>query len=250
MFDIDKEKFGAFVAQLRKEKGYTQKELARRLYISDKAVSKWETGASIPDTALLMPLAEALGVTVTELLLCRRMEQGQAVEPGQVETAVKTAITYSGVTSRGRPLRSRWGLLYFLSLAVGLIFLALDLTLKGEPDMAVTMVILGGIFGAYFCFWAPRELPRYYDDNIIHGMMDGPLRMNIPGLRFHNGNWPHIVNVCRIWSCAALAGYPLLFWGMNLFFPALWQFAGLGISLTLVLGGLFVPVYYVGKKYE
>lgn len=46
MFEIDRKKFGAFVALLRKEKGYTQKELAQRLFISDKAVSKWETGVS------------------------------------------------------------------------------------------------------------------------------------------------------------------------------------------------------------
>ena len=46
MYELNKSKFGAFVAQLRKEKGYTQKELAERLLISDKAVSKWETGVS------------------------------------------------------------------------------------------------------------------------------------------------------------------------------------------------------------
>ena len=44
MFEIDKAKFGAFVAQLRKEKGLMQKELAEKLYVSDKAVSKWERG--------------------------------------------------------------------------------------------------------------------------------------------------------------------------------------------------------------
>ena len=55
MFEIDKRKFGAFVCELRKEKGYTQKELAEKLYISDKAISKWETADSIPDTALLVP---------------------------------------------------------------------------------------------------------------------------------------------------------------------------------------------------
>lgn len=47
MFTIDKQAFGAFVAQLRREKGLTQKELARELYVSDKAVSKWETGGSL-----------------------------------------------------------------------------------------------------------------------------------------------------------------------------------------------------------
>ena len=46
MFAIDKMKFGAFVAALRKEQGLTQRELAERLCISDKAVSKWETGVS------------------------------------------------------------------------------------------------------------------------------------------------------------------------------------------------------------
>ena len=51
MFEIDKAKFGAFVAQLRKEKGLMQKELAEKLYVSDKAVSKWERGLSIPDVA-------------------------------------------------------------------------------------------------------------------------------------------------------------------------------------------------------
>ena len=47
MFRIDNQKFGAFVAELRREKGMTQKELAERLFVSDKAVSKWERGLSL-----------------------------------------------------------------------------------------------------------------------------------------------------------------------------------------------------------
>ena len=46
MFEINKAKFGAFVAQRRKEKGLMQKELAEKLYVSDKAVSTWERGVS------------------------------------------------------------------------------------------------------------------------------------------------------------------------------------------------------------
>ena len=72
---LQKTEFGNFVSSLRKEKGITQKELARQLFVSDKAVSKWETGQSIPDVALLIPLAEILGVTVAELLECHRMEK-------------------------------------------------------------------------------------------------------------------------------------------------------------------------------
>lgn len=47
MFEIDKRKFGEFVSALRKEKGLTQKQLAEKLYISNKAISKWETGGSL-----------------------------------------------------------------------------------------------------------------------------------------------------------------------------------------------------------
>ena len=56
MFEINKSAFGTFLAERRKEKGYTQKELAAKLFISDKAVSKWERALSMPDISLLIPL--------------------------------------------------------------------------------------------------------------------------------------------------------------------------------------------------
>lgn len=59
---------GPFIRQLRKERGMTQRELAAALGVTDKAVSKWELGTSLPDVALLLPLSERLGVSATELL--------------------------------------------------------------------------------------------------------------------------------------------------------------------------------------
>ena len=46
-FELNKQAFGSFLAQVRREKGWTQKDLAERLYVSDKAVSKWERGESL-----------------------------------------------------------------------------------------------------------------------------------------------------------------------------------------------------------
>ncbi|WP_251318550.1 helix-turn-helix domain-containing protein [Flintibacter muris] len=71
---MDNEHFGAFIAQLRKELGLTQKELADRLNVTDKAVSKWETGKGFPDVKLLEPLAQALGVSLVELMQGKRQE--------------------------------------------------------------------------------------------------------------------------------------------------------------------------------
>lgn len=59
---------GPVIKALREKKNYTQKQLADRLLVSDKTVSKWETGRGLPDLSLLEPLAAALGVSVTELL--------------------------------------------------------------------------------------------------------------------------------------------------------------------------------------
>lgn len=65
---MDAKKTGALIAERRKTLGLTQKELAGRLIVSDKAVSKWETGAGYPEVTLLPLLAETLGITVDELL--------------------------------------------------------------------------------------------------------------------------------------------------------------------------------------
>ncbi|MBC5733873.1 helix-turn-helix transcriptional regulator [Lawsonibacter sp. NSJ-51] len=80
---MDKARFGAFVAGLRREGGMTQKELAQRLFVSDKAVSKWERGLSMPDVALLAPLSELLGVTVTNFCGDSAPRSGRRWRPGR-----------------------------------------------------------------------------------------------------------------------------------------------------------------------
>ena len=62
------DKCGSFISKLRKEQGLTQKELADKLFVSDKAVSKWETGKGYPDVNSLMSLSSYFNVTVNELL--------------------------------------------------------------------------------------------------------------------------------------------------------------------------------------
>ncbi|MBR2683734.1 MAG: helix-turn-helix transcriptional regulator, partial [Atopobiaceae bacterium] len=59
---------GTTIKELRERKHLTQADLARELAVSDKAVSKWETGKGYPDITLLEPLSQALGVSVTELI--------------------------------------------------------------------------------------------------------------------------------------------------------------------------------------
>lgn len=65
---LNQEKIGKFIAERRKLQGMTQKQLAEKLGVSDKAVSKWETGRSMPDNVILLELCDSLGINVNELL--------------------------------------------------------------------------------------------------------------------------------------------------------------------------------------
>ncbi len=72
---MDQIKIGNFIAKRRKEENLTQKQLAELLFISEKTVSKWECGKGLPDVSLMLPLCEALKITVNELLLGERVEE-------------------------------------------------------------------------------------------------------------------------------------------------------------------------------
>ncbi len=62
-------KIGKFISECRKEKKLTQSQLAEKMNITDKAVSKWENGKSLPDISLLLPLCEILGISLNELFI-------------------------------------------------------------------------------------------------------------------------------------------------------------------------------------
>lgn len=65
---MDSKKFGEFIATIRKEKGWTQAELAEKLSVTDKAISRWERGLGFPDINTIKPLADALEVSVLEIM--------------------------------------------------------------------------------------------------------------------------------------------------------------------------------------
>ena len=88
---MDNIKTGNLIKELRKAKGMTQKDLADKLHITDRAVSKWERGLCAPDISLLEPLSEILEVKVTDLISGEQITE----EEKEVETKVLEAINYS-----------------------------------------------------------------------------------------------------------------------------------------------------------
>lgn len=77
---MDAKKFGTFIATLRKENNMTQVELAQKLQVTDKAVSKWERGLGFPDINAIEPLADALGVSVLEIMRSERIAETEITQ--------------------------------------------------------------------------------------------------------------------------------------------------------------------------
>ena len=86
---MDPKKTGMIILEARKRLQMTQKDLADKLYVSDKAVSKWERGLCFPDISVLIPLTEILNISLYDLL------RGEKVNKKEVEETIKNTINYS-----------------------------------------------------------------------------------------------------------------------------------------------------------
>ena len=89
---MNQEKIGKFIAKIRKEKKLTQKQLAEKLGITDRAISKWENSKSMPDLALLKPLCNILDITINELLSGEYINEEKNEE--KLEENIVNAINY------------------------------------------------------------------------------------------------------------------------------------------------------------
>lgn len=139
---------GKFIAQKRKEKNYTQEQLAEKLGVSNKTISKWETGKCMPDYSIIKSLCDELEITVAELM------NGEAAD-------IKSARTYDeeqimDLLRRTQELEKQKNLLYgILLIVMGVAFQALSHTFGGSAlqdfmsGLMMGISIGGSLVGAY-----------------------------------------------------------------------------------------------------
>lgn len=128
---MDENRIGQFIAELRKEKKITQKDLAAQLHITDKAVSKWERGLSCPDIALLTSIADILGVTTGELLNGQRSEITVSKD---VEKTIDNALVYAEKSTKRKlvSFQNMLAISFSILLLLGIIVCSIcDLAISG-----------------------------------------------------------------------------------------------------------------------
>ncbi len=136
---MNAEKTGKYIAEIRGAIGLTQKELADRIGVTDKAVSKWETGRGFPDIGVLEILAKELGVSVTELVNGERLEPKKA--SSQSDSAILETLQYVK-----RMSRKTFGVLIII-IGACLSLSPLIATSAGFPILILSIIGIPAIMG-------------------------------------------------------------------------------------------------------
>lgn len=142
---MEKERMGQFIQELRKEKQMTQKDLALKLNVTDKAVSKWERGLACPDISLLPPLADILGITTSELLNGEKSDDNS----DKVEASVENALEYAekAVRNGRKSVQDICAISFSAVLLLGIVVCIIC-------DMAISGALTWSLFPISACVFA------------------------------------------------------------------------------------------------
>ena len=147
---MDQIKIGKFISELRKEKGLTQKELADKIGVTDRAISKWENGRGMPDISLLRKISEIFDISINELLSAERINDENKKE--------KIEENFFGAVDKKNKLQSDvTG--YLIYKIIGFILLIAGLAFIGNEGVWVNLLI---IFGAIFVVLSVYKLIRSF----------------------------------------------------------------------------------------
>lgn len=142
---MDNQKFGKFILFLRKEKGWTQAELAEKFNVTDKAISKWERGVGFPDIKMVEPLAEVFGVSILEIMSSEKINE----QPVPKESASEAINNVIDIVDYQRKIERRNILITTISFAtvIMLIFLIDTMQWIGFMMVCLPIIMLGiGIY--------------------------------------------------------------------------------------------------------
>lgn len=134
---MDQIKIGKFISELRKEKGMTQEQLAEKLGVTQRSVSRWETGKNMPDISLLQLLSSELNISVSELLDGEKSK----VEKKSTDEAINQVIDYSIQSKRSWIFRQKD--VNFITGVIAVLIILLAIIGSVIQAQTIPTIILG-----------------------------------------------------------------------------------------------------------
>lgn len=170
---MDQVNVGKFIAALRKEQGLTQEALGQKLGVTNKTVSRWETGAYMPDIELLVPLGELLGVSVNELLAGDRLSDEQFRKQADENLVEAVRESSFSVKERTAFFRKKWLRDNIWLIAVS-ILVGTAVSVKLSFDQL--WVLISPFWLAVFC-WLRNRMEAYVEGK-VYGDPMSPAKMS------------------------------------------------------------------------
>ena len=163
---MDLAKVGAFLAQLRREKGYTQEQLGEKLGVTNKTVSRWENGNYLPGAEALLALSGEYGITINEILCGERF--GQAEYQQRAEETLSAIVEESAFCLEERKKfwqarwkRAHWGEMVLCSV-VALATLAFAMYLEASLLVALILIV---VFASVI--WRHNKMMTYVEAKLF-----------------------------------------------------------------------------------
>lgn len=175
---MDQIKIGKFIAERRKDCGMTQSEMAEKLGVSNKSVSRWETGKNMPDISLFIPLCDLLGITVNEFIIGERIVSNMEEKTAQV--IIDTIDNSNKKINKAR-------IIFYIAVLIAETGLSVALSLTASPSDAMAVPLGGLLITAiasvligllnikmiYKLFFVPLSVIMFFSTQLIYwGSMD------------------------------------------------------------------------------
>ena len=191
---MNQEKIGKFIARVRKEKNMTQQELANKLNITDRAISHWENGRSMPDAGIMLELCKLLDINVNELLSAKKIikeSYNEQAEENLLEMRREIESKNKKILILNRII-TFLGVVIYLLIVLSTIFIEMPMVIRNTiMALALVILLLFGVYnlniirktGYYECQECKHQyIPTFYQ--MFFGMSgitkDGTWKMKCP----------------------------------------------------------------------
>ena len=158
---MDQVKIGKFIAECRKKTNLTQMQLAEKLSITDRAISKWETGKSLPDSSIMLELCDVLGISVNDLLC------GEVVAVDNYNKELENNLLEM-IKQKEQADKRLLSVEVFIGITATVVLFAMVLLasfVQMSNGLRISLMVLGFILFFAGCFYALRieQVAGYYE---------------------------------------------------------------------------------------
>ena len=161
---MNQEKIGKLIAECRKEKKMTQVELANKLSVTDKSVSKWENGKCLPDVSLYKDLCNILGITLNEFFAGEKIKEEKFKE--QADINLFNALENSSFTLKEKIkyYDNKWDKEHFFELTIAMIIIVGFIIYGFVKDNGIQFIFM--IVGFTYGIWETNRKKSYIERNV------------------------------------------------------------------------------------